>query len=59
MPSPKLLALFFEEAAAQGLYGMKSPPMREDVRASLYNAMPLEGAEVLASFMEDFERRHG
>ena len=59
LPSPELVARFFEEAEAQGLHGMKSPPMREDVRSSLYNAMPMEGAETLAQFMEDFERRHG
>lgn len=59
LPNGELLAKFFAEAEAQGLHGMKSPPMREDVRASMYNAMPMEGAEVLAGFMEDFERRHG
>ncbi|MCZ6532678.1 MAG: 3-phosphoserine/phosphohydroxythreonine transaminase [SAR324 cluster bacterium] len=59
VPNAELLAMFFAEAEAQGLHGMKSPPMREDVRASMYNAMPMQGAEVLAGFMEDFERRHG
>ena len=38
---------------------MAPPLMRQDVRASLYNAMPYEGAETLASFMEEFERRRG
>jgi len=28
------------------------------MRASLYNAMPLEGVERLVEFMNDFERRH-
>lgn len=59
LPSTELVARFFDEAEAQGLHGMKSPPMREDVRSSLYNAMPMEGAEALAGFMEDFERRNG
>ena len=59
LPSTELVAKFIAEAEARGLHGMKSPPMREDVRASLYNAMPMEGADELAGFMEDFERRHG
>ena len=59
LPSKELLEKFFQEAEAQGLHGMKSPPMREDVRTSLYNAMPMEGAEVLAGFMEEFERKNG
>ena len=59
LPNEELLADFFTEAEAEGLHGMAPPLMRQDVRASLYNAMPYEGAEALASFMEEFERRHG
>jgi phosphoserine aminotransferase len=29
------------------------------MRASIYNAMPVEGVEDLVAFMKDFERRHG
>jgi hypothetical protein len=29
------------------------------MRASIYNAMPLEGVKALTDFMADFERRHG
>ena len=29
------------------------------MRASLYNAMPLEGVAALVGFMQEFERRHG
>jgi phosphoserine aminotransferase len=29
------------------------------MRASIYNAMPLEGVQVLTDFMVNFERRHG
>jgi len=28
------------------------------MRASLYNAMPIEGVEKLTTFMRDFESRH-
>ena len=59
LPGADLLAAFFAEAEAEELHGMAPPLMRQDVRASLYNAMPYEGAETLASFMEEFERRRG
>jgi phosphoserine aminotransferase len=29
------------------------------MRASIYNAMPIEGVQVLAQYMRDFERKHG
>jgi phosphoserine aminotransferase len=29
------------------------------MRASIYNAMPIEGVEALIAFMKDFERRKG
>jgi phosphoserine aminotransferase len=29
------------------------------IRASMYNAMPVEGAKALADFMRDFARRNG
>jgi phosphoserine aminotransferase len=29
------------------------------MRASIYNAMPLEGVRALVEFMRDFEREHG
>ncbi|MGM0633099.1 MAG: hypothetical protein ACQETO_07980, partial [Pseudomonadota bacterium] len=29
------------------------------IRASIYNAMPMEGCRALADFMQDFERRNG
>ena len=29
------------------------------VRASIYNAMPLEGVQALVAFLKDFEVRHG
>ncbi len=29
------------------------------MRASIYNAMPMEGVEALVAFMKDFEARNG
>jgi phosphoserine aminotransferase len=29
------------------------------MRASIYNAMPIEGVQALVDFMREFERKHG
>jgi phosphoserine aminotransferase len=29
------------------------------MRASIYNAMPIEGVQTLVSYLEQFEREHG
>jgi phosphoserine aminotransferase len=29
------------------------------MRASLYNAMPVEGVQALVDYMKEFERQHG
>ena len=29
------------------------------MRASIYNAMPIEGVQALVDYMQDFEQRHG
>jgi phosphoserine aminotransferase len=29
------------------------------MRASIYNAMPMEGVQALVSYMRDFEKKHG
>ncbi len=54
-----LLQRFVAEAEQAGLYALKGHYARGGVRASMYNAMPLEGAQLLADFMRDFERRNG
>ena len=59
LPSEELVAKFIVESDAEGLYQIKRPMTGKGLRASLYNAMPMEGAEVLAAFMEDFERKYG
>lgn len=55
----ELVERFLAEADEAGLQGLKGHRKVGGLRASLYNAMPLEGAERLASFMDDFARRHG
>ena len=57
-PSAELDALFVKEAAARGLLNLKGHKAVGGLRASLYNAMPLEGARALVEFMKGFEVEH-
>ncbi len=50
---------FIAEAKKQGIVSIKGHKMVGGMRASIYNAMPLEGVQALVSFMQDFERQHG
>ena len=47
---------FVKGAQAAGLSGLKGHRSAGGMRASLYNAMPFEGVEVLVSYMREFER---
>ncbi|MEC5341825.1 3-phosphoserine/phosphohydroxythreonine transaminase [Brenneria populi] len=51
--------IFLEEAQTAGLHALKGHRAVGGMRASIYNAMPLEGVKALTDFMADFERRHG
>jgi len=59
LPSAELDARFAAEARAAGLLALKGHKAVGGIRASLYNAMPLEGAQALAAFMRDFQQRNG
>ena len=50
---------FATEARAAGLINLEGHRSIGGMRASIYNAMPLEGVEALIAFMQDFERRKG
>ena len=52
-------ALFVKEAKAAGLENLKGHRSVGGMRASIYNAMPMEGVEALVAFMKDFEARNG
>jgi phosphoserine aminotransferase len=58
LSNPSLDSEFLTAAAAAGLKGLKGHRIVGGMRASLYNAMPIEGVEKLCNFMRDFERRH-
>jgi phosphoserine aminotransferase len=50
---------FLAEAKAAGLLQLKGHKTVGGMRASIYNAMPLEGVQALVAFLKDFEARHG
>ncbi|MDI9279180.1 3-phosphoserine/phosphohydroxythreonine transaminase [Pantoea sp. EABMAA-21] len=51
--------VFLDESLQAGLHALKGHRVVGGMRASIYNAMPLEGVKALTEFMIDFERRHG
>lgn len=51
-------ALFVKESKAIGLENLKGHRTVGGMRASIYNAMPVEGVEKLVSFMKEFEEKH-
>lgn len=59
LPSEALEEQFVKEAEKAGLKGLKGHRSVGGLRASLYNAFPLEGVDALVSFMRDFEKRNG
>ena len=54
LPTPELEQRFVAEAAADGMIELKGHRSLGGIRASFYNAMPMEGAEMLARFMLAF-----
>lgn len=54
----ELDAKFLEEAAKENLVTLKGHRSVGGMRASIYNAMPVEGVDTLIKFMAEFERRH-
>lgn len=51
--------VFVAEAADAGLLALKGHRALGGIRASIYNAVPIEGVCVLCDFMAGFQRRHG
>ncbi len=52
-------AKFVKEAAAAGFVNIKGHRSVGGMRASIYNAMPIEGVEKLVAFMKKFEEENG
>jgi phosphoserine aminotransferase len=57
--SKELDALFLKEAEARGFINLKGHRTVGGMRASIYNAMPVEGVKALVDFMKEFEAKQG
>ena len=55
----KLDEAFLKGAKAAGMDQLKGHRVVGGMRASIYNAMPIEGVRTLVDYMAEFERRHG
>jgi phosphoserine aminotransferase len=58
LPTEDMEKQFVQEAAQQGLIGLKGHRSVGGCRASIYNAATLESVKTLASFMEEFARKN-
>ncbi|MDQ5853694.1 MAG: 3-phosphoserine/phosphohydroxythreonine transaminase [Chloroflexota bacterium] len=59
LPTEELEKAFVRTATEQGFIGLAGHRSVGGIRASLYNAMTVEGATALAGFMREFLRTHG
>ena len=59
LPTEALEEQFAKEATKAGLEGLKGHRSVGGIRASLYNALPLESVQALVGFMREFERKNG
>ena len=58
LPTEELEAKFLEVVKANGMIGLKGHRSVGGMRASIYNAMPLEGVEKLVGIMNDFRKNN-
>ena len=54
-PSKELDAEFVKQATQHGLLSIKGHKLVGGMRASIYNAMPVEGVRALIAFMQKFQ----
>jgi phosphoserine aminotransferase len=59
LPSEELTEKFLKEATAKDLVALKGYRTVGGIRASIYNAMPVEGCQILADHMRTFARQSG
>jgi phosphoserine aminotransferase len=59
LPDDRLYEPFLHGAQQAGLLNLKGHKAVGGLRASLYNAMPVEGARQLVDYMKAFEKAHG
>ena len=59
LKNDKLDAEFLKGAEARGMVQLKGHRSVGGMRASIYNAMPIEGVQALVAYMKEFEQKHG
>jgi phosphoserine aminotransferase len=59
LEDPKLDEEFLKGAAKRGMVQLKGHRSVGGMRASIYNAMPVEGVRALVAYMKEFEQKHG
>ena len=58
-PNEELDQQFVQQAAEAGMTALKGHRSVGGIRASIYNAMPVEGVRSLVDFMQDFAQKNG
>jgi phosphoserine aminotransferase len=59
LPNEQLEVQFASEAKMRDMIGLKGHRSVGGMRASLYNALPVESAEELVKFMKEFQQKNG
>ena len=59
LDNKELDSLFLKQAEERDLMNLKGHRSLGGMRASIYNAMPIEGAHDLIEFMKEFEAKNG
>jgi phosphoserine aminotransferase len=59
LKNPELDSVFLKGAEERGMVQLKGHRSVGGMRASIYNAMPLEGVQRLVQYMREFEQRYG
>ena len=59
LPTEDLEKKFVADAKALGMSSLKGHRSVGGIRATIYNAFPMEGVDALVAFMKDFEKKNG
>ena len=59
LPGEQLEETFVKEASKLGMKGLKGHRSVGGIRASVYNAFPMEGVDAFTAFMREFQKKNG
>ena len=59
LKNSSLDAMFLKGAEERGMVQLKGHRLVGGMRASIYNAMPIDGVRQLVAYMKEFEAQHG